>query len=104
MWPASTGNVSIAMMVSSPQRCVTLAKTPTVSLKSGLESTLYSSVLGVPFKPIETTCRINLTPSLLPLHLRQGSLRLGQPEYHGHGPVQCDGSGELGASLLLLIG
>src|SRR5262249_53753615 len=42
MWPASTGNFSIAILVSSPQTCVTSSKTPTVSPKSGPESTLYS--------------------------------------------------------------
>src|SRR5262245_14078981 len=74
MWPASTGNVSIAMIISSPQTWVISSQTPTVSPKSGPESTLYSSVLGLTFKPIETSCSINLAPSLLPLHLRQGSV------------------------------
>src|SRR5262245_60054255 len=104
MWPASTGNVSIAMIISSPQTCVLSSHTPTVSPKSGPESSLYSSVLAVTFKPIETTCNINLAPSLLPLHLRQCSLRLGQPEDHVHGPVQRDGSRQFSARLLLLIG
>ena len=45
---------------------------------------------------------MNLAPSLLPLYLRQCSLRLRQPEDHVHGPVQRDGSGQLGTSLRLL--
>ena len=39
---------------------------------------------------------------LLPLHLCQRRLGLGQPEGHVHGAVQLDGSGQLGAGLLPL--
>jgi hypothetical protein len=40
----------------------------------------------------------------VPLHLCQRCLCLGQPEGHVHGAVQVDRRGQLGASLLVLIG
>jgi hypothetical protein len=51
--------------------------------------------------PHEKASRVVSLGLSLP-HLRQGCLRLGQPEGHVHGAIQCYGSGERGAGLLRL--
>src|SRR5712691_10851413 len=56
---------------------------------------------GLPLEQGENLCQQGPTP-LLPLHLCQRCLRLGQPEGHLHGTVQLHGRGQCSAGLLPL--
>jgi hypothetical protein len=57
----------------------------------------------LPLQKGKNLCQHGRRP-LLPLHLRQRRLRLGQPERHVHGAVEVDGGGQGGAGLLPTTG